>query len=417
MNGLRCWVFVSVAGCACRVTPLNDPCVHDVIGPLGGTSRVAEGVLQVPPSAFEEPTAIAWCHESSDDVMPSDRWHLEPTDLRVHVPLQVELPHRAQAPFMRWRPGGEPDRRVLLAERREQRMAGAIWGGGEVWVDDDASAVEPFVADHRALDVLFVVDNSCCALEEQYWLLDGFPTFLDAIEDAQLDYRIGVTSTDMDGTYGPNGTQGGLRWVKGHTIITPDTAAPDEVFSSLAGMGTSGSGSERGLPAAYAAIEGTKANAKANEGFYRDEANLAVVVVTDEPNQSREGEPTTGEFRQWMQRLKLGGRASLYGMVNQTGGEYVHVAEATGGLEFRVLDYDVYGTFRSLGEHVVDPVAMTLPLGVPLEAVEVWWAPQGVQPVQLVDPDVVLHPSGLLYVAHPDASLEDIYVVVPHGGR
>lgn len=408
-------MWAGLAGCVAGSTPgPADPCQRAWISAAGGTLEVAGGTLEVPPGVFEIPAGLAWCHEPTDDMEDSDRWWLEPRDLALSVPLRVEIPHRAERPWLRWQHGDGAPARVLDGQPTDEgRMTGTIWGGGQVWVVDDANLALPFVPDHRELDVLFVVDNSCCTAVEQFGLVEAFPSFLLPLEDASISYQIGVTSTDMDGTYGSNGTQGGLRSVLDTRIITPDTNDADDLFTRMASMGTSGSGSERGHPAIYAAIE---LRQKTNEGFYRDEANLAVVVVSNEPNQSRGDEIETPEFIPWFQQLKRGADSTLHAVVNQTGAEYVQSAEATGGMTFPILhgvnDFSTY--MEAIGTAAADgPVAMTLRSGIVPEALEVWWAPQGGQPVQLLEPDVVVHPSGLLYVTHPEAELSEITVIAP----
>ena len=60
------------------------------------------------------------------------------------------------------------------------------------------------------MDVLWVIDNSCSMLEEQTTLINNFGAFIGYFLDSQLDWHIGVTSTDMTNG-GEPGTQGILR--------------------------------------------------------------------------------------------------------------------------------------------------------------------------------------------------------------
>ncbi len=50
----------------------------------------------------------------------------------------------------------------------------------------------------NTVDILLVVDNSCSMVDEQVKLADNFQAFIDAFGDADVDYQIGVVTTDMD---------------------------------------------------------------------------------------------------------------------------------------------------------------------------------------------------------------------------
>lgn len=51
------------------------------------------------------------------------------------------------------------------------------------------------------LDMLWVVDNSGSMCQEQKILRDNFNTFIEQLESTNLDFHIGVTTTDMNGDY------------------------------------------------------------------------------------------------------------------------------------------------------------------------------------------------------------------------
>ena len=48
----------------------------------------------------------------------------------------------------------------------------------------------------NTVDVLLVVDNSCSMIEEQGKLSTNFPNFIQYFEDAEVDWHIGVVTTD-----------------------------------------------------------------------------------------------------------------------------------------------------------------------------------------------------------------------------
>ena len=56
-----------------------------------------------------------------------------------------------------------------------------------------------FVQETRnTVDILLVVDNSCSMIDEQAKLADNFQSFIDAFIEADVDYQIGVVTTDQE---------------------------------------------------------------------------------------------------------------------------------------------------------------------------------------------------------------------------
>lgn len=162
----------------------------------------------------------------------------------------------------------------------------------------------------KYLDMLFVVDISGSMSEEKANLNTNFPDFVQVLDDyvsdpenGALGYRIGVTNSshqadgsttgldgELDGTGGLGGSDdcgtGGKKWLEGPD---PDLATN---FPCLANNPTACSGScsdlgvERPLDSIVGFID-KSAPGGPNEGFYRgDESLLVIVTLTDEDDQS-----------------------------------------------------------------------------------------------------------------------------------
>lgn len=247
--------------------------------------------------------------------------------------------------------------------------------GGTIGTTDTAPATDTtapltFVIDEFAiglalLDVLFVVDNSASMADEQDHLVTEIGSFLDLLVGSDLDYHIGVTSTDLDNSL--NGTKGKLRTFGGLSYIDTKTADPQATFVGMAAMGTSGSNSEKGLGAAYLAIED---DAGTNGAFYRDDAALHTIVVTDEPDYSA-SVVTITDFITWYDGLKTDpADASLSCLCDpDLGGTYLSVASAVDGLQLSVAD-DWTASLAALGAATVDltvPPTTFLLTGLPIE--------------------------------------------------
>lgn len=174
----------------------------------------------------------------------------------------------------------------------------------------------------KKVDLLFVIDNSGSMEDEQQNLLASFPGFISSIQTTLADtdgYHVGVVTTDAYLFNEPGCTQEGALVTKtGGTGSSNATCSPfasglrwmneqDDLsnkFSCAAQVGTDGSGDERPMSAAIAALsQNMNAPGACNEGFLRDDALLVLVVITDEeddhevdgcnqlPQQGSDGEP------------------------------------------------------------------------------------------------------------------------------
>jgi hypothetical protein len=160
-------------------------------------------------------------------------------------------------------------------------------------------------------DILFVVDNSGSMADEQENLAANFEAFITQIAGAG-DYQIMVVTTDVDSA---NGERGGLtlstfapsppnrllefsadgcadlaiahgcaRGPDAATRIISSTLPKEDqirLFQENVRVGSCGSGLEQGLRGMMLALEETRAGG-CNEGFLRPEANLVIVIVSDE---------------------------------------------------------------------------------------------------------------------------------------
>ncbi|MBI2376946.1 MAG: choice-of-anchor D domain-containing protein [Deltaproteobacteria bacterium] len=201
-------------------------------------------------------------------------------------------------------------------------------------------------------DVLFVVDDSCSMADEQANLGANVTQFLSYAQSQSIDYQIGVTTTDVEipSPTGPyqGGKQGRLVEYGGTRIITPATPNANSIFDRMVtALGIDGSGSEAGLEAAYLALTDPILSGW-NAGFLRTDAALAVIIVSDEEDQSdafRRG-GTTAFYENFFKNIK-GFGTTLFSMSAvivrpidsafcsgggaTSGHRYDAVASATGG--------------------------------------------------------------------------------------
>jgi hypothetical protein len=97
-----------------------------------------------------------------------------------------------------------------------------------------------------------------------------------------VDYHIGVTTTDMTAGEEQGKLVGDANNPK---VLTSSTVDVEQKFNAKVKVGTSGSGTEQAFAPALAALTAPLITSE-NAGFLRNDAALAVVVVTDASDQS-----------------------------------------------------------------------------------------------------------------------------------
>ncbi len=177
-------------------------------------------------------------------------------------------------------------------------------GGGGPNEFTDAAPAEPC----DKMDILFVIDDSGSMAEEQGNLATNFPQFAQVIDQYMtangdlLDYRLAITTTGRDVTttfvgfplppITELGDNGEFRQECGMTRrwIERTDADVSGTFACVANVGTGGPGVEMPLLSLEWALNDRVADGT-NAGFLREDALLAIVILTDEDDCSREDDP------------------------------------------------------------------------------------------------------------------------------
>ena len=203
-------------------------------------------------------------------------------------------------------------------------------------------------------DVLFVVDNSGSMRDEQARLGDNFPRFLDALLASGADFHIGVVSTDM---YDPRHA-GSLRPAGGERWLAPESERPEVRFANMVDLGIDGANDERGRAAVYTALE-LRAEER-NAGFLREDADLHVMVFSDEEDESGGAPVSQGEFVDYLKSLKAPPHRVTFSSVvgpedpppfcnAEHGTEYLGVTRSVGGFVGSICDEDWAPLLDELG--------------------------------------------------------------------
>lgn len=229
------------------------------------------------------------------------------------------------------------------------------------------------------VDVLFIVDNSRSMYEEQVKLGNRLDAFINNL--ARLDWRIAVTTTDTsDGPFGVKGSlvnitgQGSEKFITKNTPNYRNAFLKTVVRKELLDCTNPNcpSNDERPLEAAIMAMG--KSNSD-NAGFFRKDADLAIVVLSDEDERSNGAGAVSTEVVLQTFRAIFGTRKTLsvYGIIIQPGDDVClqealltnsaffgysvsTLAARTEGVTGSICANDYSGTLSSIGGRVVELV-------------------------------------------------------------
>jgi hypothetical protein len=180
------------------------------------------------------------------------------------------------------------------------------------------------------VDILWMIDNSCSMSDNQQQLTANTPSFMQFFIGSGLDYHVGITSSDTISSNYP-GSSGTLVMKNGYKYIDSDSADPLELFISMASLGTTGRFPERGLGATYLALEEKRETI--NDGFYRDEAALHTIIISDEPDYTEDHVITQPEYVDWYDGLKPRDERTFSAIIDPARGDrYRNTAEQIGGI-------------------------------------------------------------------------------------
>ena len=227
----------------------------------------------------------------------------------------------------------------------------------EALADGDDDVIDVYVQQTLPVDVVWVVDNSGSMAQEQARLVADIEEYYVWFDTLGLDYHMGVITTDIVTPTMGGRLQGTPAWV--------DASVTDGlgVLSAALNVGTEDQGDESGLAAMQLALSEPVLSTE-NAGFYRPEAHLVIVFLSDEPEQS--GVPSS-DYIGFLQGLKpdptliqvsaivgdrgAGCASTCDGAPNdaQPGDAYLDVMDAFDGLFGSICTCDLSSILDTLG--------------------------------------------------------------------
>ncbi|MES2526141.1 MAG: hypothetical protein V4598_03615 [Bdellovibrionota bacterium] len=233
---------------------------------------------------------------------------------------------------------------------------GATTGG--VSYQDVTENFTQNAAQTKKVDIMWVIDNSGSMSDEQTALGANFDSFISSFINLNADFKMGITTTDTSSNTkkGKMVTGSDVKLTSAAAAANPNQFMAD--FKNLVKVGISGSGNEMGLMATEGFME---KYATGSTPFVRPEAYLAVVILSDEEDQSPKA---VAAYTEYLKSFKANpGLVKIYSIVNtnnvNTGGNtighirYKNASEQTAGVVANIMD-DFDDVLLEMGQSIVD---------------------------------------------------------------
>lgn len=222
------------------------------------------------------------------------------------------------------------------------------------------------VSEYQKVDILFVIDNSGSMAYEQKSMASRINKFLDVVKG--LDWQIAITTTDARNVTLGDGRLVPLYGKSGQYILTsvmPDADARYTLGMTLQRPETGGS-AEQGILTAYRAVERSMAAVGGNANFIRPDAQLAVVLISDEDESANTTKNDPATFVKFIQSSFNGQKAFSYHSVITRPGDttckstqgysygyrYEQISKLTGGVIGDVCAVDYAAQVQGIAEGV-----------------------------------------------------------------
>lgn len=209
----------------------------------------------------------------------------------------------------------------------------------------------------KKLDIVWIIDNSGSMSDEQDALGANFSAFIQDFITKDVDFKMAITTTDTSSS-----SLKGKMVYGSDTKLTSAKAQANETqflydFKKLVKVGTSGSGNEKGLEASEGFMQ------KYASSFLRPDAYLAVVVLSDEEDQSPK---SVAAYTDYLKSFKSeAGLVKMYSIVDvgmtNVGGQgvstgyqrYADASNKTAGIVADIRD-DFYKSLDDMGESIIN---------------------------------------------------------------
>lgn len=207
---------------------------------------------------------------------------------------------------------------------------------------DSSQEFAATVTYNNKVDIVFMVDNSSSMTQYQNKFATEVPAMISALNRLGLDYHIAVVTSDM------RSAGNGGRFIGSPKFLTPGSSSLVSALQSRINVGQNGSDLERGLESLKAVMQPSYLTGE-GAGFFRDDALLAMIVLTNEDDYSSESTaslksffdalkpPFKGTTKAWILNfigvVTIGGECNTTADFKEAGLRYMELADYTGGIK------------------------------------------------------------------------------------
>ena len=235
-------------------------------------------------------------------------------------------------------------------------VVGSTTGGANQGTTDSEIKQETFrqsANQSKKLDIVWVIDNSRSMADEQDDLGSNFSAFIDEFITKDVDFKMAITTTDTS-----TSAKKGQMVAGSSTKLNSEKAKLNEAqfkddFKALVKVGISGSGVEKGLEASEGFMQ------RYATTFLRPDAYLAVVILSDEEDQSPKSVRQYTDFLKTYKSeaglVKIYTIADLYKVTsgNTAGAErYIEASKQTAGVVSNI-NSDFYQSLTTMGDSLI----------------------------------------------------------------
>ena len=140
---------------------------------------------------------------------------------------------------------------------------------------------------NNKVDILWILDNSSSMLKHQQNLSAQIPDLVSKLNSLKMDYHMAVVTTSMGGV-----SPDGGRFIGSPKYVTASTPDLVNVLKNKMIVGEAGSNNERGLESMAASLATSYLNNE-GKGFFREDALLVVIALSDEDDKSAVSDPVS----------------------------------------------------------------------------------------------------------------------------
>ncbi len=216
---------------------------------------------------------------------------------------------------------------------------------------------------NNKVDILIMIDNSSSMAQYQNKFASEVPAMINSLNAIGLDYHIAVVTSDMR-----SGGNGG-RFIGSPRYLTNSSSSLVTALQSRISIGQNGSDLERGLESMKTVLQPSYLSGE-GAGFFRDDAYLALVVLTNEDDYSADSvsslaqffdalkPPFKGTTKAWIMNfigvVSIDGECNTTADFKEAGLRYMALADYTGGVKESICRSSLAAAVSNMRVRIVE---------------------------------------------------------------